>query len=358
MSALGEKLQAAAPASAQDTAQARPVSVGLDRRQVVIGLGVAVVVLLVGLLLPSVVTSSYYQGIAVSGAILAVMALGIGFLAHRSGLISLGHTAFYGGAAYLVAIASSHWGWSPDLAALLGVVGGTVLALAIGALVIRTPGMTFVMLTLAFGQALYQLVILDSVRSTTGGFDGLTITFAPGKSFLGLSQSDLGTPSSMWPVAWICVVVVATVLWLVGRSRLGTLLEAIRENEERARFSGYNTYVPRLIAFTISGAAASLAGVLFAMSSSYVSPDVLSFTTAGNALIATIVGGLATLIGPVVGAVLYIYAQAKFASGNLQLYMGLALIVVLVFLPGGIIGSLGRFGKTAMTRIRARRSEQ
>jgi branched-chain amino acid transport system permease protein len=353
MSALGHDVRVPpADEAVSPLASRPPVSVGLDRRRVAIAFGVAVLAAVVGLQLPSVITSAYYQGIAVSGAILAIMALGIGFLAHRSGLISLGHTAFYGGAAYLVAIASAHWGWSPDLAALVGVVGGTTLAALIGALVVRTPGMTFVMLTLAFGQALYQLVILDSVRSTTGGFDGLTITFAPGKTFLGLSQSDLGTPSSIWPLVWVSVIVVALVLWLVGRSRLGTLLEAIRENEERARFSGYNTYRPRLIAFTISGAAASLAGVLFALSSAYVSPDALSFTTAGNALIATIIGGMATLIGPVVGAVLYIYAQAKFASGNLQLYMGLALIVVLVFLPGGIVGSLGRLGKLGSARIR------
>lgn len=355
MSAIGQDLQAAPSAEIGEGPAPDAVSVGLDRRRLLIGLGIAVVVLVVGLQLPSVITSSYYQGIAVSGGILAIMALGIGFLAHRSGLISLGHTAFYGGAAYLVAIASNHWGWSPDLAALFGLLGGTLLAVLVGALVIRMPGMTFVMLTLAFGQAAYQLVILDSVRSTTGGFDGLTITFAPGKTFLGLGQSELSTASSVWPVVWISVVVVAVVLWLVGRSQLGTLLEGIRENEERARFSGYNTYRPRLIAFTISGAAASLAGVLFAMNSSYISPDVLSFTTAGNALIATIIGGLATLVGPVVGAILYIYAQAKFASGNLQLYMGLALIVVLVFLPGGIVGSLMRLRGFVDGRIRNRR---
>jgi branched-chain amino acid transport system permease protein len=355
MTAVLEKLRVARPAQG-DLPADRAVSVGLDRRRLLQGLGVAAVVLVVGLQLPSVITSNYYQGVAVGGATLGILALSIGFLAHRSGLVSLGHTAFYGGAAYLVAIASTHWGWSPLLAAVFGFVGGTVLAVMIGALVVRTPGMSFVMLTLAFGQALYQLVILQSVRSTTGGFDGLTITFKPSQTFLGLTQADLGKPSSFWPLVWTVVVVVAVVLWLVGRSRLGTLLEGIRENEERARFSGYNTYLPRLAAFTISGAVASLAGVLFALNSAYVSSDVLSFTTAGNALIATIVGGVATLIGPVVGAVLYIYAQAKFAStGNLQLYTGLALIIVLVFIPGGLVGGLGRLMNGARNRFWGKR---
>jgi branched-chain amino acid transport system permease protein len=355
VSAVREKVDIARADDTAEGAPTRAVSVGLEPRRLAIGIGVAIVALVVGLQVPSVITSTYYQGIAVSGAILGIMALGIGFLAHKCGLVSLGQTAFYGGAAYLVAIATSHWGWSPNLAALFGFVGGTVLAIVIGALVVRTPGMAFVMLTLAFGQALYVLVTLDSVRSVTGAFDGITITFGPTQTFLGLSQSDLSTPTSIWPLAWVSVVVVAGVLWVVGRSSLGILLEAIRENEERARFSGYNTYAPRLIAFTISGAAASLAGVLFAMSSSYVSPDVLSFATAGNALIATIVGGVATLVGPLVGAVLYVYAQSKFASGNLQLYMGLALIIVLVFLPGGIVGSIVRGARAVGERLRGPR---
>jgi branched-chain amino acid transport system permease protein len=330
------------------------VRTGLNRRSVLIGLGIALGVFLLGLLTMSALTSVYYQGILVSGAILGMVALSIGFLAHRSGLISLGQTAFYGGAAYLVAISTTTWGWSPLAAGALGFFGAIVLAIIIGALCVRTPGMSFVMLTLAFGQALYQFVILDSVRGTTGAFDGLSVTFQPGTTFLGLSQSDIATPSKVWPLVWGCLVVVAVVLWLAGRSRFGTLLEGIRENEERARFSGYNTYLPRLAAFTLSGAAAGIAGVLFAFTSAYVSPDVLTFATAGNALIATIVGGVGTLAGPVVGAMLYVYGQNKLSSSgsDIDFYTGIALIIVLVFLPGGVVGSLGRLFRLARTRVR------
>jgi branched-chain amino acid transport system permease protein len=316
------------------------VSVGLQRRVVLRGLIVAAVALVAGLFVPDVVTSSYYMGVAADGVVLGIMAIGIGFLAHRSGLISLGHTAFYGGSAYGLAIATTHWGWSPTSAALFAIVGGTLLAVAIGALVIRTTGFGFLMLTLAFGQALYAVSTLTSVRSVTGAFDGISVTYpSDSTTFLGLSQADLGQPDTFWPLAWICLVVVAFALWLVGRSRFGVTLEAIRENEERARFSGYNTYLPRLGAFAISGACASLAGVLFALKASYVSPDVLGFQLAGDSLIATIVGGFTILIGPAVGAVLYIYAQGKFGdTGNLELYMGLALIVAVIFLPGGVTG--------------------
>src|SRR5690606_16202197 len=106
---------------------------------------------------------------------------------------------------------------------------------------------------------------------------------------------------------------------------------------------GFNSYLPRLAAFTISGACASLAGVLFALKAACVSPDVLRFVVAGAALIAALVGGVTPLIGPVVGGVLFIYAQSEFSeSGNLQLYTGLALIIAVAFLRGGVTGTIAR----------------
>ena len=328
-----------------------PAPVGLSRPTLIRGVVVTVVVLALGFLVPSLISDPYYMNIAADGVVLGILAIGIGFLAHRSGLISLGHTAFYGGSAYGVAIAMAEWGWAPLQAAIFAVFGGTVLAVVIGALSIRITGMGFLMLTLAFAQAAHQLSILTSVRSVTGAFDGLGITFQAGQTFLGMDQAQLGAADTFWPLAWTALVLVTFGLWLVGRSRFGTVLEAIRENEERARFSGYNTYLPRLAAFTISGFCASIAGVLFALKASYVSPDVLSFITAGDALIAAIVGGFIVLAGPVVGAVLYIYAQGEFGdTGNLELYTGLALILVLIFLPGGITG----FGVSLFHRLRAK----
>ena len=114
----------------------------------------------------------------------------------------------------------------------------------IGALCIRTPGMGFLMLTLAFGQALYQLSIQTSVRDVTGAFDGLAVTWGVDDTFLGMTQAEVGAADTFWPIAWVVLVLVAFGLWIVGRSRFGVVLEAIRENEERARFSGYNTYRP------------------------------------------------------------------------------------------------------------------
>jgi branched-chain amino acid transport system permease protein len=327
-----------------------PRTLGLDRRIILRAVAIAAVVLIAGMFVPSLISSQYYMGIVADGVVLGILAISIGFLAHRSGLISLGHTAFYGGAAYAVAIATTHWGWSPLTAVLFGVVAGTLFSVAAGAIVIRTPGMGFLMLTLAFGQALYVLCIQTSVRSVTGAFDGLAVTWGPNDSFLGMTQAEVGAANTFWPIAWTVLVVIALGLWLAGRSRFGVVLEAIRENEERARFSGYNTYLPRLAAFAISGFCASLGGTLFAIKASYVSPDLLSFTTAGDSLIAAIVGGFTVLAGPVVGAILYIYAQGHFSdSGNLELYTGLAMIIAVVFLPGGVTG----FGLVLYRRLRA-----
>ena len=318
-----------------------PPEIGLNRKILIRAAIVAIVVLVLGLFVPSFISDPYYMGIAADGIVLGLLAIGIGFLAFRCGLISLGHTAFFGGAAYAVAITTTHWSWSPLMAVVFAVVAGTLLSVVIGALCIRTPGMGFLMLTLAFGQALYQLSIQTSVRDVTGAFDGLAVTWGADDTFLGMTQAEVGAANTFWPLAWVVLVIVAFMLWTVGRSRFGVVLEAVRENEERARFSGYNTYLPRLGAFTISGLCASLAGALFALKASYVSPDVLSFVLAGDSLIAAIVGGFTILLGPVVGAILYIYAQGEFAeSGNLQLYTGLAMIIAVVFLPGGITGSV------------------
>ncbi|CUU56529.1 branched-chain amino acid transport system permease protein [Parafrankia irregularis] len=315
-------------------------------RRLLLGLAVATVVLVAGLAMPSVVADAYTMGLAVEAALLGLLALGIGFLARHLGLISLGHTAFFGGAAYAVGIAVNRWGWDPLPSVLFGVLVGTVIAVLMGVLVVRASGMGFLMLTLALSQALYQLCVQTAFRPLTGAYDGLLIGLDADSSFVGLSPADLQDPGRFWPVVWVPLAVGLVVVWLVGRSRFGTTLEGIRENEERMRFSGYNTFLPRLAAFVLSGLLASLGGALFALNAAYVSPDLLGFAQAGDSLIAAMVGGLGTLAGPLVGTALYVWGESRLNSGaNLPLYTGVALIVVLVFLPGGITGTLQRLWK-------------
>jgi branched-chain amino acid transport system permease protein len=317
--------------------------------------GVAAAVMCLGLLVPLAVSNAYYMSVLVDGCLLAMFATSIGFLAKRLGLMSLGHSAFYGSAAYGVAIAASQWGWGLTASTFFGLAVGIVLSIAIGSLVVRTPGMSFLMLMLAFGQGLYQLTVQTNLRPLTGGYDGLAVVSKSADRLFGLRQSDLGNAGTFWYVAWVLLVLIVTGFWFIGRSRFGTLLEAIRENEERARFSGFNTYLPRLGAFVISGACASVAGVLFALHAAYVPPEVLSFTTSGDALIAGIIGGLTVLSGPILGGFLYIVGRGELSSsGNLQLFTGVALVLVLYFIPGGILGGLGAL----LRRIRRRHNSK
>ncbi|GAA1668893.1 branched-chain amino acid ABC transporter permease [Citricoccus zhacaiensis] len=315
----------------------------------------AVVVLVLGLAVPLVLTNRYYMGLTLAAAILSFHALSVGFLAKHLGLISLGHTAFFGGAAYCVGIAMTHWGWSPLMAALFGLVAVTVAAVPMGALIMRSSGMVFLMLTLALGQALHTISIQPASRDITGAHDGLQLQAADGATFLGIDFYALLVPQSFWPLAWVMLVVVIYLLWLVGRSRFGSLLEGIRENEERMRFSGFGTFVPRVAAFTLSGAVAGLGGVLFALNAHYVSPELLSFLAAGDALVSAIVGGLGALLGPVLGAFIYTFSESFLNfGGNLQLFMGALLVIVLVFFRGGIAGIVG----TLYGRSRRKRAQK
>jgi branched-chain amino acid transport system permease protein len=291
------------------------------------------------------------MGLALEAALLSLLALGIGFLGRHLGLISLGHTAFFGGAAYAVGIAVNRWEWGPLAAVGFGVVVGTVLSVVMGVLVVRASGMGFLMLTLALSQALFQLCLQTSFRPLTGAHDGLLIVSDPDSTFLGLVPADVQNPGLFWPMVWVVLIVCAMGFWLLGRSRFGTVLEGIRENEERMRFSGYGTFGPRLVAFVLSGFVASIGGALFALNAGYISPDILGFTRAGDSLIAALIGGLGSLAGPLVGTVLFVWAQAHLnTGGNLHLYTGAALILVLVFLPGGLTGAVQRLARAARRR--------
>jgi branched-chain amino acid transport system permease protein len=336
-----------------DTALVEPPPMRRSRRGTLVGLAVAAAILGAGLALPYLVTDTFTMTLAVEAALLGLLALGIGFLGRHLGLISLGHTAFFGSAAYSVGIATNQWGWSPLQAVVFAVVVGTFIALIMGVLVVRSTGMGFLMLTLALSQALYALCLQTTFRPLTGAHDGLLIKFDPRSQFLGLSPPDAQNPGLFWAIVWVALMIAAIGLWLLGRSHFGTVLEGIRENEERMRFSGYNTFRPRLIAFVVSGLAASVGGALFAINAGYISPDILGFAKAGDALIAVLVGGLGTLVGPLIGTALFVWAEAKLnVGGNLHLFTGVALILVLVFLKGGITGTALRAWKRLPGRAR------
>lgn len=317
------------------------------------GLVVAALIIL-GLLVPSVLKSTFYLGLLINAIVLGIAAVSIGLLAHQCGLVMFGAAGFTGGATYLFGIAVMQFGWNVMTAAVFCLVAATLLSLLIGMLVVRARPLPFAMLTLALAQMLRSVVMITDFRSVTGGDDGLTMKW--GGSFFGLSQAELARPETFWTVAWLSLCGVMLLAWLIGQSRTGQILRATRANEERMRFSGFNTYVPRVMAFGLAGFIAAVSGLLMALHSAFASPELLDFATGGNALVAMLVGGSSTVSGPVLGALLYVIGQDQFgASGHLELLTGLGVIVVIVAFPEGAMGFLRNGTRRFMERSHAAR---
>ncbi len=296
-------------------------------------------VVVAGLFVPQVLTNNFYLGLLINGMLLGIAAVGIGFLMHQCGLVMFGVAAFIGLPAYLLGMASNQLGLNLHAAVALALLGCTLFALAVGALVVRARPLPFAMLTLALAQMLRSTTMLQAMRPLTGGDDGLTMQFSG--SFMGLSQSELGKAVSFWPLAWVALCAVLLLAWLAARSRFGQVLRATQANEERMRFSGFNTYVPRLLAFTLASFMVSVAGVLMGLNSAYASPELLDFATGGHSLVAMLVGGAGQVAGPLLGALLYTWGQDAFgATGHLELLTGIAVVAVISAFPQGASGFL------------------
>ena len=297
----------------------------------------AVVIVVLGCFVPMLVKSPFYLGLLINGIVLGVAAVGIGFLMHQCGLVMFGVAAFMGLPAYLLGIASMRLGLVTSAAVLVALAGSTLFAAGVGALVVRARPLPFAMLTLALAQMLKSVATLQVMRPLTAGEDGLAMTF--NGSFLGLSQAALAKPASFWPLAWLALCAVLLLAWAAGRSRFGQVLRATQANEERMRFSGFNTYLPRLAAFTLACFMVSISGLLAALNSAFASPELLDFVTGGNVLVAMLVGGAATVGGPLLGALLYVWGQDAFgATGHLELLTGVAVVFVIAAFPQGAMG--------------------
>jgi len=308
---------------------------------------------LAGLMVPALFDSAFYLGLLINAIVLGIAALSIGFLAHQCGLIMFGVAGFTGGCGYLFAIAIGQFGWPLLPAAAFALAAATTCALLIGMLIIRARPLPFAMMTLALAQMLREVVNITSLRPITGGDDGLVLDFS-GRLF-GLSAQMLTTPHTFWPLAWLALCVTLLLAWMVGRSRLGLVLRMIKTNEQRMRFSGFSTYWPRVFAFALAGFMASVSGLLTALNTAFVSPELLDFITGGNALVSMLVGGASSVIGPVVGALLYVIGQDQFgASGHLELFTGLAVVTVIIGLPGGVVGNANRMCSHLLVQLRKR----
>lgn len=291
-----------------------------------------------GAALPVLVDSQLILTLLAQAVFSALLATAVGVLIRLNGVVSFGHAAFFGVAGYTLALSLKHQWMSAELAILLALALPTVLAFLLGLVIVRIPGVAFSMLTLAVGQAFHEFAI--KAREVSGGDDGLAISL-PAHIF-GVPAGALQKPGTAFLIGWITLMLVLLGLVLLARSPAGRVMEAIRENEERARFIGYRTVALRAAALALSAFVAALGGVLFALYNAFVSPDVLHWSLSGTALIMAIIGGPMLLWGPALGAVvLFLF---KDVAGSLtehwQAMIGITLIVITVALPAGIGGAL------------------
>ncbi|HEY1453360.1 MAG TPA: branched-chain amino acid ABC transporter permease [Roseiarcus sp.] len=324
---------------------------GVRGRKGVVRAALVLAVIALGAFAPPAITSSYWLGLLVNAMILGLSAVSIGFLAHHCGLMMFGVSALTGGASYVYAIAIISFGLNGLAAATITLIASTLISALIGAVIVRARPLPFAMLTLALAQLLHSVVLITEVRPWTGGDDGLALNYTG--TLFGRTQADMSRPETFWPVCWIAFCGALAIAWSVGRSRFGEILRAVKTNEERMRFSGFDTYAPRVLAFTISGFIAAVAGLLSGFYTAFASPELLDFSAGGNALVATLIGGVETLAGPPLGAMLFVIGQDRFgATGNLELLTGIGVALVIYLFPEGIIGFLQHAADHVVSRFR------
>lgn len=267
-------------------------------------------------------------------AILAIFAMSLDLLVGYTGMVSLGHAAFYGLGAYATAAFNVMIEWSP-LTAMAGAVAvGAIAALIIGSFAVRLAGVFFIMITLAVGEAVHAYLFKSRAF---GGDDGLSGITRPDVSTLGFTLDD---PAAFSLACVGIAVLVYGLLETVVRSPFGRMLVAIHLNPSRVRALGCPVYRYKLAAFTLSGAVAALAGALTAQHTAFISPELLTWTTSGEVLIVVIVGGLGSLVGPAAGAAVMVLAMHHLSglTDYWMFFMGLFFVAVVLFAGNGLFG--------------------
>ena len=317
------------------------------------GLQVALGIALLALLAFPFVGTEFYAQMAARMMILAIFAMSLDLLQGVTGLVSLGHAAFFGLAGYVLAFVTpadapaSLW-WS--LPAAMAASG--LAALVIGLLVVRTHGIYFIMVTMAFAQMVFYLFFDNKAL---GGSDGIYINLRPGATLFGWNALDLENKIVFY---YFTLALLLLVYWFLRRllwSPFGRVLAGIRINEHRMRSMGYGTFGYKLAAFTLAGALAGLAGYLWGVQSGYVNPELMGFHMSANAIMMVILGGMGNFAGAIAGAFAFEYLLEVFkdlptvGGVNLgkhwQLSIGLFIVVVVVFAPRGLLGLVARFSQ-------------
>jgi len=300
------------------------------------------IALVVLLALPAVLTP-YTQDLVVRIAIYAIFALSLELLVGMTGLVSLGHAAFLGIGAYATVLVSGEAGASLPKVLVIAIAAAAAYALFVGALSLRTRGVYFIMVTLAFAQMAY-FVAHDTKLG--GGSDGIFMYVKPVLELGGATLINLDDRRHLYFTVITTLALTYALLALIARSRFGHALAGIRVNEQRMRAAGFATYRYKLAAFVIAGSLAALAGVLLAAKDGAVNPELMSWHESGAVLLMLILGGIGSLRGAVIGAIAFTLLKELFQAEALigplashwQLSLGLAIIAFVALLPKGLIG--------------------
>ena len=347
MTVAGGGTPAAVPAAGRAT---RLALAGLERSRRLTGpvAGVATAVILVLLLQGN----GFASTLLVDMLVYAVAAMSLDFMAGYAGLVSLGQAGFLGVGAYGVAIAENHF-FSPWAA--VGIALGAVLALglALGIVAVRTKGVSFVIITLALGQVLYGLAYQWTGLSE--GDNGITLANLPSAG-----PFDLNDPLTLRMTVLVVFAVTALLLLLFVHSPFGLSLRGVRSNEARLAALGYRTGLHRYLAWVIAVFFAGLAGVLYIFVNDLISPTTMAFSADGFLVVMVVLGGLGSIWGPALGAVVIVLFQQELSTyvTRWQTLMGVTLIAVVLLSPGGFWGLVRAAGRRRDALIARLRSGQ
>lgn len=293
-----------------------------------------------------------YLSLGTEVMIWALFALGFNILLGYTGLTSFGHGAYFGIGAYtagIIFLRVYHGFWIP---LLLSIVGAAFFAALVGLIVSRKRGIYFSLLTIAFGQVFYFIAF--RWEELTGGETGLSKIDRISIGIPGLLNIRLSTPTNYYYFCWAVFLLATIVIWKIVHSPFGRVIQAIRENEVRTKYLGYNTYIYKWASFTLSGAFAGLAGGLYTFLINSAFATVLDWTQSGNVVMMNLLGGgMVNFFGPILGASIFIAfrdllsAYISRASVYLQFEIdwlfiyGLIFVFVILFIPTGILGLIG-----------------
>ena len=291
--------------------------------------------LIAAIALPFLVPT-YYVQFAAKVLIMGILAMALNLVVGFGGLVSMCHAAFFGLAGYMLAITTpkydpaSFWTSFP-----LAVGVSAFAALIIGALALRTRGVYFIMVTLAFGEMLF---FLFHDTKLAGGSDGAFINYKPDVMIGGMTLLNLDKPLIYYLTVLAFTVATIALLTMLVRSPFGHALQAARDNERRARSLGFPIFRLRLTAFVISGAIAGVAGYLAAAQYGYVAPQMLGWHVSATILVMVLIGGLRSVAGPLVGALVLLGLEEVLKSSTeyWKLIEGLVVIAIVLMLPDGM----------------------